>query len=141
MNEENWASRLIVDSAIEAHRALGGPGLIASVYEEALAYELEHRSAVVRRQVPIPIVYKGVDLGSPLRVDLIVNECVLVECKAISTFNKIFQVQVLTYLRLTRLKLGMVINFGESRVIDGIHRIANGLTPATQEPCDDPPLD
>ena len=124
---ENEISRAIVDAAIEVHRTLGGPGLLESVYEEALAWELGHRGLEVSRQVPVPIMYKGQKLATPLKLDLLVNNLVIVECKATSEYNTIFEVQLLTYLRLTNLKLGLVVNFGERLVKDGIHRVVNGL--------------
>jgi len=124
---ENDISRHIVEAAIEVHRTLGGPGLLESVYEEALVWELEQRGLAVRRQVSLPIPYKGHTLASPLRIDLIVGELVIVECKATAQYNKVFEAQTLTYLRLTGLKLGLVINFGERMVKDGLHRMVNGL--------------
>lgn len=124
---ENEISRLIVESAIEVHRTLGGPGLLESVYEEALVWELQQRGLTVQRQVSLPIPYKGITLASPLRIDVIVGDLVVVECKAVTQYNAIFEAQTLTYLRLTGLKLGMVINFGERVVKDGIHRVVNGL--------------
>ena len=124
---ENEIGKAIVDSAIEVHRQLGGPGLLESVYEEALAEELTARGLDVERQVPVPIVYKGKTLGTPLRLDLKVNGLVLVDNKAVGEWNPIFEAQMLTYLRLTKLKLGLVINFGEQYVKNGIHRVVNGL--------------
>lgn len=124
---ENEISRIIVLAAIEVHRILGGPGLLESVYVEALVWELMHRGLTVERQKPIPIVYKGHTLATPLRLDLLVNGTVIVECKATINYNPIFEVQLLTYLRLTGLKLGLVINFGERLVKDGIHRVVNNL--------------
>ena len=124
---ENEIGKVIVDSAIEVHRQLGGPGLLESVYEEALAEELTARGLDVERQVPVPIVYKGKTLGTPLRLDLKVNGLVLVDNKAVGEWNPIFEAQMLTYLRLTKLKLGLVINFGEQYVKNGIHRVVNGL--------------
>jgi len=124
---ENDISRHIVEAAIEVHRTLGGPGLLESVYGEALVWELEQRGLAVRRQVSLPIPYKGHTLASPLRIDLIVGELVIVECKATAQYNKVFEAQTLTYLRLTGLKLGLVINFGERMVKDGLHRMVNGL--------------
>ena len=124
---ENELSRHTVDSAIEVHRTLGGPGLLESVYEEALVWELKHRGLDVERQVSRPIPYKGQTLASPLRIDLVVGGLVIVECKAVTQFNAIFEAQILTYLRLTGLKLGLVINFGERVVNNGIHRGVNGL--------------
>jgi GxxExxY protein len=124
---ENDISRHIVEAAIEVHRTLGGPGLLESVYEEALVWELRQRGLKVERQVSLPIPYKGQVLASPLRIDLIVGGLVIVECKAVTQYNAIFEAQTLTYLRLTSLKLGLVINFGERVVKDGIHRVVNGL--------------
>lgn len=124
---ENEISKHIVEAAIEVHRTLGGPGLLESVYEEALVWELLQRSLEVQRQVSLPIPYKGQILASPLRIDLIVGGLVIVECKAVSQYNAIYEAQTLTYLRLTGLKLGMVINFGERVVKNGIHRVVNGL--------------
>lgn len=124
---ENQISKLIVTAAVEVHRTLGGPGLLEAVYEESLAYELTQSGCRVRRQVPSPIKYKTVTLATPLKVDLLVNELVIVECKAASHYNEIFEAQTLTYLRLRNLKLGLVVNFGERFVKDGIHRVVNGL--------------
>jgi GxxExxY protein len=88
---------------------------------------LELRGLTVERQVVVPVVYKGKRLETQLRVDLIVVARVVVECKAVSTYNSVFAAQVLTYLRQLDLKLGLVINFGERLVKDGIHRVVNGL--------------
>lgn len=124
---ENEISKVIVDSAIEVHRVLGGPGLIESVYEEAMVEELSVRGMKVDRQLFVPIVYKGKTLASPLRLDLKVHGLVLVDNKAVAEWNPVFEAQMLTYLRLTKLKLGLVINFGEKYVKNGIHRVVNGL--------------
>ncbi len=124
---ENEASKVIVESAIEVHRSLGGPGLLESIYEEALAWELSQRGISVERQKEIPVTYKGIQLGQGYRLDLVVANLVLVECKAASEYNNIFEAQLLTYLRLSNLKLGLVINFGERLVKNGIHRVVNGL--------------
>jgi len=124
---ENQISKAILDAAIEVHRTLGGPGLLESVYEEALAYELTQRGLTIERQQTIPVVYKGQTLSTPLRLDLRVNGKVIVECKATTEYNPIFEIQTLTYLRLTGCKLGLVINFGAKRIVDGYHRVVNGL--------------
>ena len=124
---EDEISKVIVESAIEVHRTLGGPGLLEGVYEEALLEELKSRGLTVERQLSVPIVYKGKTLGTPLRLDLKVNGLVLIDNKAVTEWNAIFEAQMLTYLRLTRLKLGLVINFGEQYVKNGIHRVVNGL--------------
>jgi len=89
--------------------------------------ELIRRGLLVERQVWVPILYKGKQLASPLRLDLKVNGLVLVDNKAVVEWNPIFEAQMLTYLRLTKLKLGLVINFGEKYVKDGVHRVVNGL--------------
>ena len=124
---ENEISKHIVECAIEVHRTLGGPGLLEDVYEEALAWELTQRGLRVERQVVTPIVYKGRPLGTPLRLDMLVEGLVIVENKAVTVYNSIFEAQALTYLRLRNLKLALVINFGEKYVKDGIHRVVNGL--------------
>jgi GxxExxY protein len=124
---ENEISKIIVESAIEVHRELGGPGLLEGVYEEAMVEELTRRGLQVERQLHVPIIYKGKRLGNPLRLDLKVNGLVLVDNKAVNQWNPVFEAQMLTYLRLTGLKLGLVINFGEQFVKNGIHRVVNGL--------------
>ena len=124
---ENEISKIIVDSAIEVHRELGGPGLIEGVYEESMVEELTRRGVPVERQLQVPILYKGKRLGNPLRLDLKVNGLVLVDNKAVIQWNPVFEAQMLTYLRLTGLKLGLVINFGEQLVKNGIRRVVNGL--------------
>ena len=124
---ENDISKIILNAAIEVHRTLGGPGLLESVCEEALAWELKQAGLIVRRQLEVPIQYKNHILTTPLRLDLLVQELVIVECKATSRYNEVFAAQTLTYLRLMNLKLGLVINFGERFVKDGFHRVVNGL--------------
>lgn len=124
---ENEIAAVIVDAAVELHRTLGGPGLLESVYEEAMAWELTARGIPVRRQVPLPIRYKGHPLSSPLVMDMLAGERVIIENKAVAQYNALFEAQCLTYLRLTGLKLGLVINFGERWIKDGIHRVVNGL--------------
>lgn len=125
--EENQITGMIVDCAVEVHRTLGGPGLLESVYEEALVWELERRGLDVQRQVSLPITYKDQLLASPLRIDLIVGGKVIVECKAVSKHSEIFEAQTLTYLRLAGLKVGLVLNFGERLVKNGVYRVVNGL--------------
>jgi GxxExxY protein len=110
---ENSLSGAVVDAAIEVHRALGGPGLLESTYEEALAHELRSRHVEIERQKSVPILYKGHPLATPLRLDLLVGGKVVVECKATTAYNSVFEAQVLTYLRLLNLRLGLVLNFGE----------------------------
>ena len=98
---ENQISAQIKDAAIEVHRVLGGPGLLESIYEEALFYELQLRGLRVQRQVYVPLKYKDQTLGAPLRIDLLVENKVVIEVKATETNHTLYNAQVLTYLRLT----------------------------------------
>ncbi len=125
--DENQLSQIIVDAAIEVHRSLGGPGLLESIYRDALAIEIKERGSDVEQEKLVPVKYKGHVMGAPLRLDLLVGQLVIVECKAVTDYNPIFESQILTYLRLTGLKLGLVINFGQRLVKHGIHRVVNGL--------------
>ena len=124
---ENEISRIIYESSIEVHREVGGPGLLESVYEEALCHELGLRGLRVERQKAVPIIYKGKELSTPLRIDILVGGKVIIECKATEKHNPIFEVQTLTYLRLSGLKLALIINFGSQLVKDGIKRVVNNL--------------
>jgi len=123
---ENDVARAIVDAALKVHRILG-PGLLESVYEAALEHELTRRGFRVERQKPISLVYEGVDLGLGFKADLIVNGLVLIELKSIEELGEVQKKQTLTYLRLTGLKLGLLLNFNEVLLKDGIKRIVNGL--------------
>jgi GxxExxY protein len=124
---ENELSNVIIGAAIEVHKVLGGPGLLEDVYEQCLCRELAIRGLQVDSQVSVPVVYKGENVRKPLVLDIVVGKKVIVEVKATEQYNAIYASQLLTYLRLTGLKLGLVINFGEDRVADGVHRVANGL--------------
>jgi len=124
---ENELSKVIVDSAIEVHRTFGGPGLLESVYRDGMIIEIRRRGVLVEKEKPVPIVYKGETISAPLKLDLLVGDLVIVECKAVSTPHPIFEAQLLTYLRLTNLKLGLLINFGHRYVKNGIVRVVNGL--------------
>jgi GxxExxY protein len=125
----NWKqkSAAIIDAAIEVHKILGGPGLLESIYEDALAYELELRNIPAQRQVLVPVIYKGVPIRDALRLDLLVDNRIIVEVKATDTVLKVHSAQVLTYLRLAKHKLGLVLNFGQPLLRDGISRVVNGL--------------
>jgi GxxExxY protein len=125
--KENEIAAIVVAAAIEVHRTLGGPGLLEVVYEEALAVELESRGLTVTGQKAVPLVYKSKRLASDLRLDLLINDLVIVECKATTTCNSLFEAQALTRLRLCDLRLALVVNFGERQVRQGIHRVVNGL--------------
>jgi GxxExxY protein len=124
---ENLLSEQVLDAAIEVHRTLGGPGLLESLYEDALLHELRLRNIPALSQVPIPVIYKNYKLRDPMRLDILVDHKVIIEVKATETVSPIHKAQVLTYLRLTNLKLGLVINFGQKRLVDGWCRVVNGL--------------
>jgi GxxExxY protein len=124
---ENELSKIIVESAIEVHRSLGGPGLLEGVYEEALVWELKQRNIFPERQLTVPIIYKGNTLATPLRLDILVEHKVIIEVESVSQYDSIFEAQTLTYLKMLNLKLGLVINFGERLVKDEIHRVVNGI--------------
>ena len=124
---ENEFSRHIVECAIEARRTLGGPGLLESMYEQALIWELKERNLPVSCQVRFPIRYKRQTMEPHLRIEPVVGTKVILECKATTVFNSIFEAQILTYLRLTCLKLGLITNFGERLVRGGDHRVVGGL--------------
>jgi GxxExxY protein len=124
---ENELSYEIIAAAIEVHRTLGGPGLLEDMYEEALKFELESRGFSVRRQIGFKVVYKGHELDKRLVSDLMVNDLVIVEAKAVDDYHPIFESQLLTYLRQANKRLGLVINFGELLVKDGVHRVVNNL--------------
>jgi GxxExxY protein len=122
---ENEIGTIIVDSAVELHRNLG-PGLLESVYEVTLARTLERRGLLVQRQVAVPIEYQGESFSEGFRADLIVGDLVIVELKSIERVTPAHKKQLLTYLRLTGLKLGYLLNFGEALMRDGITRTING---------------
>ena len=115
----------IIRAAVEVHRELGGPGLLESIYKGALAWELEHSGHVVEREIPVPVLYKGTTLGDPLKIDLLVDRKIIVEAKAVSRNVPTFALQCNTYLRLARFRVGLVINFGLPRLVDGIERVVN----------------
>ena len=123
---ENEIAREIVDAAFQVHTRMG-PGLLESVYESTMDHELRRRGLSVRRQVPIPVIYDEVRLEEGFRADLIAGEKVLVELKSIEELAPVHKKQVLTYLRLTDLRLGLLINFNVNLIKDGIKRIVNGL--------------
>ena len=123
---ENEIAKIIVDAAYQIHVRLG-PGLLESVYETVLAYELKKRRLNVVRQVPVPVIYDDLEFEEGFRADLIVEDCVIIELKSVESIQPVHKKQLLTYLRLTGRRLGLLINFGEVLIKDGISRIANGL--------------
>ena len=124
---ENQITASVIDAAIEVHRVLGGPGLLESIYEDALVYELELRGIKVQRQLAVPVLYKGCPVRDALRLDLLVADRVIIEVKATEKVLKVHSAQLLTYLRLTHRKLGLVLNFGLPLLKDGISRVVNQL--------------
>ena len=126
MPVENEIAKVILDSAFRVHRALG-PGLLESVYELALAHELQKRELRVARQVPVPIEYDGLTFDQGFRADLIVEDRVIVELKSVETVQPVHKKQLLTYLKLSGCRLGLLINFGEALLKDGITRVVNSL--------------
>ncbi len=124
--DENELSNKIIGAAIEAHKALG-PGLLESAYEECLCHELHLQGLAFERQKDLPVEYKGIKLDCGYRLDLVVEGKVVVEAKAVERMLPVYEAQVLTYLKLTGLKLGMLINFNTPRIKDGIKRLVLGL--------------
>lgn len=123
---ENEIAKEVVDSAVKIHQKLG-PGLLESVYEAVLARDLEKRGLRVERQKPIRIVFEGMTFDEGFRADLIIEAKVIVELKSVEEVIHAHEKQLLTYLRLTGMKLGLLLNFGSALMKDGIHRIVNHL--------------
>ena len=115
----------IIEAASEVHKILDGPGLLESVYEAALCHELILRGYQCKRQVPIPVVYKGASVREPLYLDLLVENQVIIEVKASEKDLPYYQIQLATHLRLLKIKSGLLINFGKQYLKDGISRIVN----------------
>jgi GxxExxY protein len=129
MHPLNAISGSILDAAIRVHRSLG-PGLLESVYEAVLAYELRERGHHVQTQVPIPVVWNDVRLEAGFRADLIVDHLVIVEIKSVEALAPVHAKQVITYLRLADKRLGLLINFNVDLLKDGVHRIVNNFDDA-----------
>ena len=125
MDENEWSNR-IIGAGIEVHSQLG-PGLLESVYEHALAYEFTLRSIPFERQKPLPVVYKDVRLDCGFRLDFLVDGLVVVEIKAVDALIPVHEAQVITYLKLTGCKLGLLLNFNVKLFKYGIQRIVNHL--------------
>lgn len=123
---ENEISSKIIGAAIEVHKQLG-PGLLESTYEVCLYYELKQLNFDVKQQLALPVYYKEVKLDAGYRIDLLVENKVIIEIKSVDTLADIHTAQLLTYLKLKDLKLGLLINFNSVRVIDGVKRIVNNL--------------
>lgn len=123
---ENEISYQIIGAAMELHKTLG-PGLLESVYENALAYDLKELGFDVKTQVPMPLVYKEVKQDVGYRIDILVNNTVIIEIKSVETLAPVHFAQTLTYLKLSEKKLALLINFNTKLLKDGIHRIVNNL--------------
>lgn len=126
LNEINRLSKIIVDSSYEVHRHLG-PGLLESVYENCLEIELKHRGIKTDRQVPVPLKYKNVDLEKEFYIDLLVEDKIIIEIKAVETLIPVFEAQLLSYLKLADKRLGFLVNFNVPLIKYGIRRFVNGL--------------
>ena len=123
---ENEISQIVIGAAIEVHRALG-PGLLESAYQECLLYELEERGLKVKKEVSMPIEYKEVQLDHGYRMDLLIEEKVVVELKTVDELHEVHTAQILTYLKLGNYKLGLLINFNTKLLKHGIKRYVNNL--------------
>lgn len=123
---ENELATVVVDAALKVHRALG-PGLLESVYELVLAHELEQAGLAVQRQLEMPVTYGSVQFDTGFRVDLMVENKLIVELKSLETMSRVHRKQLLTYLRLADKRLGLLINFGAEVLKDGLVRVVNGL--------------
>jgi GxxExxY protein len=121
---ENEITERIIGAAIEVHRQLG-PGLLESVYEECLCYELSQQGLRFRRQLEVPVIYKGLKLDCGYRVDLLVEDLVIVEIKSAESLAPVFAAQLLTYLRICQKRIGLLINFNVPVLRNGLKRVAN----------------
>ena len=123
---ENEISKEIVDASLKVHKQLG-PGLLESAYEECLAYELIQRDLLIERQKVLPLVYEEVKLEAEYRIDLLVEKKVIIEIKSVESLNDVHLAQILTYLKLSDCKLGLLINFNVALIKHGIRRVVNKL--------------
>ena len=123
---ENELSYRVIGIALDLHRSLG-PGLLESVYENALAYDLIESGLEVKTQVPMPFMYKEIKMETGYRLDILVENKLIIEVKSVETLAPVHYAQVLTYLKLSGIKLGLLINFNTKVLKEGIHRIVNNL--------------
>jgi GxxExxY protein len=124
MNDINQLTETIIGASIEVHREKG-PGLLESAYEACLAHELSLRGIVSKRQVPVPLAYKGIVIETAFRADLIVQDQVLVELKAVETVLPVHKAQLLSYIRETGHRIGLLINFHVPKLVEGVTRLVN----------------
>jgi GxxExxY protein len=126
MERHELAGKTVLDAAFAVHSELG-PGLLESAYEACLVHEIGKRGAMVRRQIPLAIRYKGIELEAGYRLDLVVDECVLVELKAVERLSDLHMSQILTYLKLSDMSLGYLLNFNVQHMKQGIKRVVYRL--------------
>ena len=120
-----WSlSNAVISAAIEVHEVLG-PGLLESIYEAALCHELALRGISVQRQLEVPVFYKGVSLSQAMRLDLLIDDTMVIELKSVDTVLPIHKAQLLSYLRLSKRQVGLLINFNTPQLKQGIHRVVN----------------
>jgi GxxExxY protein len=124
--DENELSRIVVDCCYKIHTSLG-PGLLESVYEHLLSYELVKQNLYIKRQQGIPVIYEDVKMDLGFRADIIVENKLIIEIKSVEAVAPVHKKQLLTYLKLTGLKLGLLVNFNEALIKTGIHRVVNNL--------------
>ena len=120
--ETERVGKIVLDSAFKVHSGLG-PGLLESVYEACLAYEIRRNDILVETQVLLPVFYQGISVEAGLRLDLFVDNCVLVEIKSVEKWNQLYEAQLLTYLKMSGVRLGYIINFNVFRLKEGIKRM------------------
>ncbi|WP_296686246.1 GxxExxY protein [Flavobacterium sp.] len=123
---ENELSKIVFDCALKVHQSLG-PGLLESAYEECLFYELKKQGLNVEKQKPLPLIYEEVKLDIGYRIDVIVNNKLIIEIKSVEALNDVHFAQLLTYLKLTNCKLGLLINFNVTLIKNGVKRVVNNL--------------
>mgnify|MGYP003963595583 FL=1 len=124
--DENGLSKIIVECCLKIHRTLG-PGLLESVYEEVLNYELKKHKLKCKRQVGIPVIYESIKLDIGFKADIVVEDKVIIELKSVEKIMPVHKKQLLTYLKITKIKLGLLINFNDELIKNGITRIVNNL--------------
>ena len=124
--DENGLSKIIVECCLKIHRTLG-PGLLESVYEEVLNYELKEHKLKCKRQVGIPVIYESIKLDIGFKADIVVEDKVIIELKSVEKIMPVHKKQLLTYLKITKIKLGLLINFNDELIKNGITRIVNNL--------------
>lgn len=123
---EDEIAKIVFESALKVHKVLG-PGLLESAYEECLFYELKKQSLKVEKQKALPLIYEEVKMDVGYRIDIIIEDKFIVEVKSVEALNEVHLAQILTYLKLTECKLGMIINFNVKQLKNGVRRVINGV--------------